>query len=42
MSLDEYSELIECIECGGAVKCVGDDTFRCTNCFAEFSEEDFE
>jgi len=42
MTLDEYSELIKYPECSGSIKCIGDDTFRCTNCYAEFSEEDLE
>lgn len=39
MSADEYTELIECPECSGKVECVGDDSFRCTACFAEFNAE---
>lgn len=42
MSVDEYPEVMECLECGYPVKCVGDDVFVCTSCYAEFSEEDLE
>lgn len=39
MSAEESHGFIECPECGHKVECIGDDSFQCAVCFAEFNGE---